>query len=101
MTREIQLTLFVTFHVKPSMIEEFKIAHRPDPGQPGRFRLVEVWGPTREWLETEQLTKSYYATIWERSRPTWDKEIEIEFFERLGEGYIYRKGYLDGGKLMG
>ena len=90
-----QLTLFVTLHVKASMIEEFKAAHRPvwaacaaepecvlfdvsqDPEQPGRFRLVEVWDATREWFETKQLTKPYYATLWQRSKPTWEKDMAI------------------------
>ena len=101
------------------MIEEFKAAHRPvwaacaaepecvlfdvfqDPEQPGRFRLVEVWDATREWFETKQLTKPYYATLWQRSKPTWEKDMAIEYFERDGEGCSYRKGYLDGGALMG
>lgn len=113
-----QLTLFVTFHIKLNQIEEWKKAHRPvwvacaaepkcllfdvfqDPSQPGKFRLVEVWNASREWFETEQLTKSYYETLWAKSRPTWEKEFEIEYFERLGEGCSFRQGYLDGGMQM-
>ncbi|KAK4613840.1 hypothetical protein CLAFUW4_09231 [Fulvia fulva] len=55
-----QLTLFVTLKIKPSLIEEFKAAHRPvwaacakepeclffdvfqDPAEPDKFRFVEV-----------------------------------------------------------
>ncbi|KAK5102483.1 hypothetical protein LTR70_000339 [Exophiala xenobiotica] len=86
-----QLTLFVTFHVQPSRIEEWKTAHRPvwaacaaepeciyfdvfqSAEKPGQFRLVEVWDESREWFETKQLTKPYYATLWEKSRPTWER----------------------------
>lgn len=61
-----QLTLFVDFWIDPSLIEDFKAAHRPvwaacaaepecllfdvfqDPAEPGRFRFVEVWSEGRE-----------------------------------------------------
>lgn len=121
-----QLTLFVTFHVDPARIDEWKAAHRPvwaavaaeprcvlfdvfeDPARPGTLRLVEVWGhgATRAWFETVQFKKAYYAELWARSRPTWTAEPEVEFFERVrsdgseagtGPG-IYRKGYLDGSR---
>jgi quinol monooxygenase YgiN len=113
-----QLTLFVTFHIKPNMIEEFKAAHRPvweacasepnclffdvfqDPEIPGRFRFVEVWNGSRQWFEEEQLTKPYYTTLWPKSKPTWEKDVQLEYFEREGEGSVYRKKYLDCGKLM-
>lgn len=113
-----QLTLFVTFHIQPSLISEFKTAHRPvwlacarepecllfdvfqNPAQPGRFRFIEVWNASREWFEREQLTKSYYATLWEKSKPTWEREVEIEYFEREGEGCRFRRGYLGGGECM-
>jgi len=112
------LTLFVTFHFLPTRIEEFKLAHRPVwtactaepncllfdvfhlPDNPGLFRLVEVWDADREWFETKQLTKLYYEELWKKSRPTWEREVEIEYFEREGEGCSYRKGYLEGGKCM-
>ncbi|KAK5710195.1 hypothetical protein LTR17_019085 [Elasticomyces elasticus] len=101
-----QLTLFVDFHVQPSLIEAWKSAHRPvwkacsrepecllfdvfhDPLDPGHFRLVEVWSRDRAWFETHQLTKPYYAELWERSRPTWEREVEIQYLERevLGGG---------------
>jgi quinol monooxygenase YgiN len=113
-----QLTLFVTFYVKPDLIEDFKAAHRPawaavaaepecllfdvfqDPEQPGRFRFVEVWNASREWFEKEQLTKPYYTTLWEKSKPTWEKGVQVEYFEREGEGCIFKKEYLDGGKQV-
>ncbi|KAK3058256.1 hypothetical protein LTR09_001334 [Extremus antarcticus] len=113
-----QLTLFVDFYIYPHLIEQWKTAHRPvwdacanepecllfdvfeDPEDVGHFRLVEVWNATREWFETEQLTKPYYATLWEGSKPTWRKECRIEYLERLGEGCSYRKGYVEGGKCM-
>ncbi|TVY55520.1 hypothetical protein LCER1_G004276 [Lachnellula cervina] len=84
-----QLTLFVTFQVAPENIEKFKEIHRPvwkacseevecllfdvfqDPDQPGRFRFVEIWSKVREWFEKEQMTKPYYALLWERSKPLW------------------------------
>ncbi|KAF2101297.1 hypothetical protein NA57DRAFT_72739 [Rhizodiscina lignyota] len=108
-----QLTLFVTFYIDPAKIEEWKEAHRPvwaacacepecllfdvfeDPSS-GRFRLVEVWSKDREWFEQHQLTKPYYATLWQKSRSTWTKEVEIEYFERLGEGASYKEEYLNG-----
>lgn len=113
-----QLTLFVEFNVKPDMIEQFKEAHRPvwaacgsepecilfdvfqDPDKPGRFRFVEVWSKDREWFEQHQLTKPYYETLWAKSKPTWEKEMVIEYFEREGEGCSFRQGYLDGGKQI-
>lgn len=116
MSKSKQLTVFVTFHVKPDLIEDFKAAHRPawaavalepecllfdvfqDPEKPGRFRFVEVWNGSRTWFENEQLTKPYYATLWEKSKPTWEEKIQVEYFEREGEGFIFKKGYLDGGK---
>lgn len=113
-----QLTLFVTFHIDPTRTEEFKAAHRPvwaacaaepecllfdvfrdqDADRPGRFRFVEVWAATRAWFEAVQLTKPYYAALWPRSRPTWEREVEIEYFERVGEGFAFREGYLLGGE---
>ncbi|OQV03324.1 hypothetical protein CLAIMM_08377 [Cladophialophora immunda] len=113
-----QLTLFVDFHVLPDQIEAFKAAHRPvwaacaaepacllfdvfhDAADPTHVRLVEVWAADRAWFEAHQLTKPYYATLWERSRPTWRREVEIAYFEREGEGCAYRSGYLDGGRRM-
>ncbi|KAJ6580852.1 hypothetical protein B0H19DRAFT_1251135 [Mycena capillaripes] len=118
MSKPKQLTLFVTFHIKPDLVEEFKAAHRPvwaacaaepelllfdvfhDPAHPGRFRFTEVWNASREWFENEQLTKPYYATLWEKSKPTWEKDAEIEYFEREGEGCSFRKAYLDGGSQV-
>lgn len=100
------------------MVEEWKAAHRPvwaacaaepecllfdvfhDPAQPGVYRLVEVWNESREWFETKQLTKPYYDTLWPKSRPTWEQEVQIEYFERLGEGCSFRDGYLAGGQRM-
>jgi len=107
-----QLTLFVTFYVQSSCIEKWKTAHRPvwtacaaepeyiyfeifqNPKKPGQFRLVEVWNESREWFEMKQLTKPYYGTLWEWSRPTWEKEIQIEYMERLGEGMSYKDTFL-------
>lgn len=66
-----------------------------------RFRLVEVWDADKDWFEREQLTKPYYETLWKGSRPTWAKEMEIEWFEREGEGCSYKQQYLVGGKKMG
>lgn len=114
-----QLTLFVTFYIQSHLIETWKSAHRPvwdacaaepeclffdvfeDPKNVGRFRLVEVWSKDREWFEKEQLAKPYYATLWGKSKPTWTKDIEIEYFERLGEGASYKSLFLDGAKKMG
>ncbi|KAF2735001.1 hypothetical protein EJ04DRAFT_512147 [Polyplosphaeria fusca] len=116
-TKTKQLTLFVTFHIKPTHIEAWKEAHRPvwdlcaqepeclffdvfeDGSRPGRFRLVEVWSKDREWFESVQLKKAYYDDLWKRSQPTWEKEMEIEFWERLGEGCSFKEGYLKGGIL--
>ena len=113
-----QLTVFVTFKIQPSRIEEFKAAHRTvwdacaaepecllfdvfqDPKRPGVFRFVEVWAATREWFETQQITKPYYDALWPKSKPTWEEKASIEFFEREGEGCSFRQGYLDGGRKM-
>lgn len=111
-----QVTLFVDFYVQPDRIEEWKQAHRPvwaacgnekelllfdvyeDPEEKGHFRLLEVWNGDREWFETHQLTKSYYDTLWAKSKPTWAKEMKITYMDRLGEGCCYRKAYIDGGE---
>ncbi|KAI5363748.1 hypothetical protein Slin14017_G057120 [Septoria linicola] len=95
-----QLTLFVTFKIQPDRIEEFKEAHRPvwaacaaepeclffdvfqDPQAPGTFRF-------------EQFTKPYYATLWPKSEPTWAAPVEVEYFERTGDGSTYRKEFLN------
>ena len=116
--RKPQITLFVDFYVQLSRIEEWKQAHRPvwehcandpecllfdvfdDPEDVGHVRLVEVWNATREWFETVQINRPYYATLWQKSRPTWRKEMEITYLERLGEGCSYKYGYLEGGKCM-
>ncbi|KIX99951.1 uncharacterized protein Z520_04589 [Fonsecaea multimorphosa CBS 102226] len=118
-TSKKQLTLFVDFHIHPSRIDAFKAAHRPvwaacaaepecllfdvfhSADDPTHFRFVEVWAADREWFETKQLTKPYYASLWERSRPTWLREVEIQYFEREGEGCCFREGYLAGGRRMG
>ncbi|KAF2655825.1 hypothetical protein K491DRAFT_715966 [Lophiostoma macrostomum CBS 122681] len=110
------LTLFVTFHIKPHLVEDWKTAHRPvwdacaaepecilfdvfeDPSHVGRFRLVEVWSKDRTWFEAEQLTKPYYESLWIKSRPTWAKEFEIEYFERLGEGASLKQDYVNGAR---
>jgi len=113
---EKQLTLFVTFQVASANIEKFKEAHRPvwkacseepecllfdvfqPPDQPGRFRFVEVWSKGREWFEKEQMTKPYYASLWERSKPLWIADIHMEYFEREGEGSVWSDDYLVSGK---
>lgn len=46
------------------------------------------------------MTKPYYDTLWPKSKPTWEKDVELEYFEREGEGCIFRQGYLDGGRKM-
>lgn len=109
-----QLTLFVTLNIKPDLIETFKEAHRPvwaacakepecvlfdvfqDPSQSGRFRFIEVWSVSREWFERVQLAKPYYAELWTNSKPTWESQMTIEYYERFGEGFTVKKGYLRG-----
>ncbi|GIZ48729.1 hypothetical protein CKM354_001177900 [Cercospora kikuchii] len=114
-----QLTLFVTMKIKPDRIEEWKEAHRPvwaataaepeqiffdlfeDPKDPGTFRFIEVWSKDREWFEKEQFTKDYYKTLWPKSEPTWREPVQVEYYERSGDGLMtYRQGYLDLGKKM-
>jgi len=48
----------------------------------------------------KQLTKPYYDTLWEKSKPLWLEDIKIEYFERLGEGCSYREEYVAGGRKM-
>lgn len=113
-----QLTLFVDFYIQSDRIEEWKEAHRPvwiacgnetecllfdvfqNPLDEGHFRLTEVWSGDRTWFESQQLTKPYYDTLWAKSEPTWAREMQITYMERLGEGCTYRKLYLEGGKGM-
>lgn len=113
-----QLTVFVTLQIKLDRIEEWKAAHQPvwdacaaepecmffdvleDAEIPGRFRFVEVWNGSREWFETKQMTKSYYGPMWEMSRPTWEKDPQVEYYEPRGESSIYRKGFLGNRKSM-
>lgn len=65
-----------------------------------------VWDGERFFADAEgrfekyQLTKPYYATLWAKSKPTWAREMQIQYLERLGEGCGYRQGYLEGGKRM-
>jgi quinol monooxygenase YgiN len=114
-----QLTIFITFKIQPDKIEEWKQAHRPvwaacaaepeclffdvvqDPTEPGRFRFVETWSKDKEWFEKEQMTKPYYAPMWPLSKATWEEEPKVEFFERLGEGSVYRQEFLDQGRKTG
>lgn len=65
-----------------------------DPKNPGTFRFVETWAKDREWFEKEQFTKPYYATLWPKSQPTWSAPVEVEFFERSGDGDLHREKYL-------
>lgn len=87
-------------HYAPSTSSSSTIAHkagiRTEPSYV-RFRLVEVWDADKEWFEREQLTKPYYEELWKGSRPTWAKEMEIEWFQREGEGCSWKKEYLNGG----
>ena len=46
------------------------------------------------------MTKPYYAALWERSKPLWTEDIKIEYMESFGEGRVFRKAYLDGGREM-
>lgn len=118
MSAKKQCTVFVTLHIKPDQIEEFKAAHRPvwdacakepelmffdvfqDPAKPGVFRFLEAWAESREWFETKQLTKPYYAEMWPKSKPTWEKEPVLEFFEREEGICSFRKDFLEGTKRL-
>ena len=95
-----QLTLFVTIRVDPLNAEKLADAHREvwsacgkepecllfdvyqDPKDKGVFRFVEVWSKDREWFEKEQLTKPYYETLWERSKPLWIEDSEYDPLKR-------------------
>ncbi|KAB5515365.1 hypothetical protein GE09DRAFT_1160208 [Coniochaeta sp. 2T2.1] len=100
------LTVFVTFHIKIGQTEAWKEAHmgssRAEPkciyfdvfhNGNNKFRLVEVWDATKEWFENVQLKKEYYAALWVLSKPTWERDMEIEYFERLGEGMSWKQGF--------
>ena len=113
-----QLALFVTLRVAPHNAEALATAHRPvwaacaaepeclvfdvwqDPEDRGRFKFFEVWSKDREWFESEQMTKPYYAALWERSKPLWIEDIKIEYMESFGEGRILRREYIEGGTMM-
>ncbi|KAJ7131729.1 hypothetical protein C8R43DRAFT_1024410 [Mycena crocata] len=91
------LTLTVTFHVQPQLTCLF-FDVLSDPSKPGRFRLIELWSKDRAWFEKEQLTKPYYAELWAKrrpTRPTWERELELEYFERLGEGASMKKDFAE------
>ena len=62
---------------------------------------MEVWSKDRKWFEEEQLTKPYYATLWPKSEPTWEEPPKLEYYEREGEGCIYKQEFLDLGVKMG
>ncbi|KAF2211332.1 hypothetical protein CERZMDRAFT_98642 [Cercospora zeae-maydis SCOH1-5] len=115
-----QLTLFITMKIKPDKIEEWKEAHKPvwaatasepeqlffdlfeDPTDPGTFRFIEVWSKDREWFEKEQFTKDYYKTLWPKSQPLWREPVQVEYYERSGDGLMtYRQEFLDLGEKMG
>lgn len=69
MANKKQMCVFVTFHVQPDKVEEWKAVHREvwTPAgsekecvlfdvfesleEPGLMRLVEVWEGDREWFE--------------------------------------------------
>lgn len=113
-----QLTLFVDFYIQPQLIEKWKEGHRPvwaacakepkcilfdvfeDSEDRGHFTLVEVWDATKQWFLEEQMTKSYYDTLWQNTEFTYRKARHIRFAERLGEGSSYKSGYLKGAACM-
>lgn len=47
------------------------------------------------------MTKPYYAPMWSKSEATWEEPPKLEFFEREGEGCIYREEFLGLGRKMG
>lgn len=114
-----QLTLFVDFYIQPQLIEKWKEGHRPvwaacakepkcilfdvfeDPIDRGHFTLVEVWDATKQWFLEEQMTKSYYDELWQKTEFTYRKARVIRFAERLGEGSSYKSKYLEGATCMG
>ncbi|KAF2684716.1 hypothetical protein K458DRAFT_250015, partial [Lentithecium fluviatile CBS 122367] len=107
-----QLCVFVTFHIRSDKIEEWKAVHRriwtpvgnerecllfdvfESKEEPGLIRLVEVWEGDREWFENVQMKKPYYSLLWEKSQPLWTEPVKLEYFERAGEGSVYRDTYL-------
>jgi len=113
-----QLTLFVDFFIQPHLIPQWKAAHRPvwavcarepncllfdvfeDPEDRGHFTLVEVWRATKQWFLEVQMTKDYYAELWQKTEHTYRADRVVRFAERLGEGSSYRKEYLDGAECM-
>ena len=106
-----QLTHFVTFYIKPLEVDTWLSAHRPvwdlcakepqclyfdvfqDPDRLGKFRLVKIWHESHAWFEKEQLTKPYYETLWEKSKPMWRKEGEIQYWECFGEGCSFKEDF--------
>ena len=113
-----QLTLFVDFYIQPQLIEKWKEGHHPvwdacakepkcilfdvfeDPEDRGHFTLVEVWDATKQWFLEEQMTKSYYDELWQKTEFTYRKARVIRFAERLGEGGSYKSRYLEGSRCM-
>lgn len=72
-------------------------------GMVSTCRLIErckLLADLFDGFEKHQLTKPYYDTLWAKSKPTWAREMQIAYLERLGEGCIYRQAYLDGGRFI-
>jgi quinol monooxygenase YgiN len=107
-----QLVLFVDFYIRPDRIDEWKAAHRPvwtacsqepecilfdvclDPERAGHFRLIEVWNRDRHWFESVQIKKPYYDDLWAKTEHLYSQMRELQYFERLGEGFSYQEEYL-------
>jgi quinol monooxygenase YgiN len=115
MTTKKKLTVFADFYIKPDRIEEWKEIHRPvwdavanepkcllfdmfeHPAEKGHFRLFQVRDASdQEWFEKNQLTRPYEQDMWPKSKPLWERDIEITYMVRLGEGFSCRKQYLGG-----
>lgn len=84
-----------------------------DPERPNRFRFLEAWSKDREWFDNVLVKTDIYATLAAKTlgADITEEPLKIEYYERFGNhiseklgnevnGSIFRKGYLDGGKLM-
>lgn len=119
-----QLFLVVTWVIKPDRVDEWleaeyeawKPVHATpeclffdilrDPERPNKFCLIEAWAKDREWFENVLLKTEPYVKLVQKTLESdiVEEPLKIEYFERFGNqvnGSIFRKGYLDGGRLMG
>ncbi|OAL54225.1 hypothetical protein IQ07DRAFT_584802 [Pyrenochaeta sp. DS3sAY3a] len=54
-----------------------------DPDTPGKFRFVENWNASRDWIFDVLLKKDLYKPYEAATKPLWIEPRKIEIWERL------------------